>query len=907
MDPQLLTTKLYIPQLRPNLVPRRRLTEQLDESLRLGHRLLLICAPAGFGKTTLLSEWIHGSGRPAAWVSLDENDNDPVTFWTHFIAALRAGLPNRATTTLGEGLLTVLHSSASAHERASFPIDLLLASLVNEIAELSVAPITVLDDYHLIESQSIHDSLSFLLEHLPPQMHLVIASRIDPPLPLARLRGRYQLTEVREADLRFTRAETTAFLNETMGLGLAEDDAAALESSTEGWIVGLQLAALALQGTLSLKGKDTVGVETFVQSFGGSHRHIIDYLVEEVLQQQTDVIRDFLFQTAILDRLTGPLCDAVTGRGDSQRMLTRLEQANLFLVPLDDRREWYRYHHLFADFLRVQAGIAPQDLAVLHQKAAQWYEANGFTAEAIKHALAAGDRARAARLIALSAEDMLRHARLTTFFKWLEALPDEFVRANAELAATVGWALVLRGDLTAAKSYAEAAARSLPVDASQSARAQVVSLQALLALLYGARQNDRAAAIPQARRALKLIGDTNPFFHGMLLSVLGESQRAHGDLESATRTFREAVTLNQQVGNDIMAIVAIANLAILSYERGRRRDAVALCQDIIAQYVYSRGCPTPPAGIAQVILAMMHYEANELALAHRSVLQGLKSNEQTALIAMIFMGKALLSQIQQAMGQTQAALATICKLCQAITPENAWRMSVQPAMAIKAELQLKQGDVAAVVRWADAANLSPANTPSYLDERHYLVYVRLLLAQNHPQDAHTLAAKLERLAQRDGRLRSLITIHALQALTQQALGQEDQSLVYLRRALFLAAPERYYRSLLDEGVPFAALLFKAQARLGESVDPVFVKNLLEAFQAELEHAPAQPALLVEPLTERELEVFRHIVAGLSNREIAAELFLAMGTVKKHITNIYGKLGVQRRAQAIARARELDLL
>jgi LuxR family maltose regulon positive regulatory protein len=414
-------------------------------------------------------------------------------------------------------------------------------------------------------------------------------------------------------------------------------------------------------------------------------------------------------------------------------------------------------------------------------------------------------------------------------------------------------------------------------------------------------------AIQQAREALKLIGDTNPFFHGMLLSVLGEFQRSHGDLESATRTFHEAVTLNQQVGNDIMAIVAISNLAVLSHERGRRREAVALCQDTIARYVDSRGRPTPPAGIAYVILAIMHYEANELAQAHRYVVQGLKLNEQTALIAMTFMGRALLARIQQAMGQTHAALTTIRETCQAIGPENAWRMSVLSAMAVEAELQFKHGDVAAIAHWADAANLSPASTPSYLWERHHFVYVRLLLVQDQPRDACILLSRLERLARRDGRLGSLITIHALQALTQQALGLEDQALRYLRRALLLAAPEDYYRSLLDEGPPLAELLFKVQAHLGEGVDPAFVRNLLEAFRAELGYAPVQPTLLVEPLTPRELEVLALIVAGLSNREIAAELVLAMGTVKKHITNIYGKLGVQRRAQAIARARELDLL
>jgi LuxR family maltose regulon positive regulatory protein len=939
MDTPLLSTKLHIPPLRPNLVTRPRLTERLDDALRLGHRLSLICAPAGFGKTTLLSEWVHNSGGSAAWVSLDENDNDPVSFWAHFVAALRAALSEPEEYALGVDLLTVLRSSPPMRGDAFHRMDTLLSSLINEVAELSVSLVVIFDDYHLIETQSIHDGVSYLLRHLPTQMHLIISSRLDPPLPLARLRGRYLLTEIREADLRFTQEETIAFLNVAMGLGLSEDHLMALEVSTEGWIVGLQLAALALQGTLSIEGKGAAAVEAFIQAFGGSHRHIIDYLVEEVLQQQSDEIRTFLFQTAILDRLTAPLCDAVRfgsarspsdseGRAlrfgssetqgsaggiantrgvDSQAILTGLEQANLFLIPLDERREWYRYHHLFAEFLNAQANLPPQELAALHRKAARWYEANGFGDAAIKHALEAGDMVDAARLIALSADDVLRHARFTTFFRWLDALPDEYIRANPELAATVGWALALSGDPMAAESYARAAAESLTFDSPQSAQAQVASLQAVLALLGGARHKDRTAAIEETSEVLELIGDANPFFRGMLLSVLGESQRAHGDLETASRTLHKAVFLNQQAGNDTMAIVAIGNLAILSYERGRRREAMTLCQETIDRYVDIRGCPTPPAGIAHVILAMMHYEANELALAHRHVLQGLKANEQTALIAMTFMGRALLARIQQAMGQTESARTTIDKLCQAITPENAWRMSAQSAMAVRAELHLKQGDLTAVERWADAANLSPADNPSYFWEPHYLVYVRLLLVRNQPLDALKLATKLERLAQQDGRPGSLVTIHALQALAHQGLGNDDQVLVRLRRALILAAPERYLRSLLDEGPSLAALLSKAQALLGESVGLSFVRSLRAAFQAELSYTPAQPSPLIEPLTERELEVLSLIVAGHSNREIAAELYLAMGTVKKHISNIYGKMGVQRRAQAIARARELDLL
>lgn len=960
----LLTTKLYIPQPRPNLVPRRRLTERLEEGLRQGMQLTLVSAPAGFGKTTLLSEWLRSSERPVAWVSLDENDNDPVSFWTYFIAALQTIQADTTGTVLGEDILTTLQSSGLAPPNTfappnlfgadlfgsnlfgpstfgistfappnpygtstfgtstfvpstssgtsilptetSPPLDVLLTDLLNEIAEFPIPFTLVLDDYHAIEGQLIHDTLTFLLDHLPPQMHLVIASRVDPPLPLARLRGRYLLTELREADLRFTHREADAFLNKTMGLGLSKEDMAALAASTEGWIVGLQLAAL------SLKGMNAARADEFIQAFSGSHRYVIDYLVEEVLQQQTDEVRAFLFRTSILERMTASLCDAVTEHSDSQAVLAQLERANLFLVPLDEQREWYRYHHLFADFLRAQAKMQLRSFTALHQKAARWYENNGFRTEAIKHTLAAGDTVDAARLIALAAKDTLRHARFVTFFNWIEKLPEELVWTDCDLTTTMGWALTLKGEVAAAESYAKAAARCLPVDAPTSARAKVISLQAFLTLLHGGRQCDREDAIRQAKEALELIGDTNPLFRGMLLSLLGESQRVHGNLESATRTLREAVTLNQQVGNHIMAIIAISNLAVLLHQQGQRREAAALCQQTIARYVDARGRSMLPAGVAYILLATMHYEANELSLARHCLHKGLKLNRYMALLTVTLMGKTLLARLQQAMGETQAALATIQETCRAITKENTWRMSALSAMAVEAGLQLKYGHVAIVAHWAERNHLTPTDTPSYSRESLHLAYVRLLLAQNRPQEACTLLAKLEHLAQEDGRHGSLVTIHALQALAQQALGQKDRALTYLRKALHLAAPGDYYRSLLDEGPLLAGLLFQVRGRLGETLDHTFVHRLLKAFQAELVHTPSHPltsgpSALVEPLTKREREVLQLIIAGLSNQEIAAELYLAMGTVKKHITNIYGKLGVRRRAQAIARAKELGLL
>ncbi|MBC8450567.1 MAG: hypothetical protein H8D78_22765 [Chloroflexi bacterium] len=476
----LLSTKLYVPPVRPELVPRPRLIERLNAGLH--RKLTLVSAPAGFGKTTLLSEWTQQSEFSVAWVSLDRDDSDPARFWAYFIAALQT-----VQADVGEGALAVFQSPQPP------PIEAILTTLINEIATLPDPFALVLDDYHLIQAQPIHSALAFLLDHLPPQIHLVIAGRADPPLPLARLRGRGQLTELRETDLRFTLDEAATFLNQVMGLGLSAEDVAALEARTEGWIAGLQMAALSMRGRKDIPG--------FIAAFTGSHRYILDYLMEEVFQQQSADVQDFLLKTSILERFTAPLCDAIAEREDSHDVLLALERANLFIVPLDESRQWYRYHRLFADLLRHRLQIAgPQDLVPhLHTRASQWYEAEGFAAGAVHHALAGSDWERAATLILDVSETMLKRGELVTLLGWLQALPAEVVRVRPQLCLTYGWALILTGQLDAAESYLGQAEGAAQDDAAL--LGDIVSAQAFIARIRG----DDSRTIELSQRALSLL------------------------------------------------------------------------------------------------------------------------------------------------------------------------------------------------------------------------------------------------------------------------------------------------------------------------------------------------------------------------------------------------------------------
>jgi LuxR family maltose regulon positive regulatory protein len=878
MTTTLLTTKLYIPPPRPNLVPRPHLVERLDEGLRLGRKLTLVSAPAGFGKTTLVTDWLCSKGkdissRSTAWLSLDEVDNDPTRFFTYLIATLR-----QLDGEVGQAAQSLLGAPQLP------PVESLMTLLVGDVVAIP-AFVLVLDDYHLIHTSLIHDAVEFLLTYQPPQMHLCLVTRGDPPLPLPRLRVRGQMTEIRADDLRFTGEEAATFLDQALGLMLDAEKVAALEARTEGWIAGLQLAALSMQGKKDLAG--------FIAAFSGSNRHVIDYLADEVLAQQSGEVRDFLRRTSVLDRLTASLCDAVTDRDDGDEVLRQLEQANLFLVPLDDRREWYRYHRLFADFLRTE--LEPEQSAALHLKAAHWFETHDLLPEAVNHVLAhataTGDTDEAARIIALAGARALSDGALVTLLGWLDALPDEVVRASGWLASFKAWSLFMTGQPEAGLSYVQSTEARLGPDASPVDRGRVLSLRCAVA--------DAEDILRMAPEALNLIGDADPLSRTGTLFMLGDAQDAMGDVAGAIETFREAHNLGQQHGYQIMAAVALAHLAISINVQGRRREAFALCQRGASQYADTRGNPLPVAGLIYVVLGELAYAANDLEQAQQYLQKGVELGQQSATTLVILYSLEALAQVQHAMGRAREALATIQKAQELASQagELEWRNA---GAAIEAALHLRQGDIQTAERWAEKANLPLTEPLDQTRKYEYTNYVRVLLALDRAREAQTLLARLERAAREDGRRRHLLTIHIQQALAEQIVGNKAKALKYLGQALRLAAPEGYVRAFLDEEPALAQLLSHVR-----HVAPEFVDKLLVAFglSPPYSHTPA----LVEPLSERELEVLRLLATDLSAPEIADELIVAVSTVRSHIKHIYGKLDAHSRYEAVERARALGLL
>ena len=571
----LLETKLYVPRWRTGLVPRARLIERLDRGTE--RKLTLVSAPAGFGKTTLLAEWlaaIPAAERPAAWVSLDQSDNDPALFWAYFITALQ-----KVQSEVGESALSLLHSPQPP------PIESVLTTLINEINAIEDDFALILDDYHVIDAQPVQDGTTFLLDHLPPQMHLVIASRADPPLPLSRLRGRGELAELRASDLRFTPEEAAAFLKDVMGLDLSADDVAALETRTEGWIAGLQLAALSMQGREDVPG--------FITAFSGDDRYIVDYLVEEVLQRQPERVRSFLLQTSTLDRLSGPLCDAVTDQEEGKGMLEALERGNLFVVPLDDKRQWYRYHHLFADVLRAHSmEEQPDRVPTLHRRASEWYEQNGLPSDAVRHALAGEDFERAAGLVELAALAMLGGSQEPTLLEWLKALPDELVRARPVLSVYYAFASLSGVGLEAAEARLRDAERWLEATADTSERpaappAEMVvvdeegfrSLPGSIAIArayHAGALGDVAGTVKYARRALDLLPEGDYMWRGAAAALLGIASWTTGDLEAAYRSFAEGMASLQMTGYIHLQIMGTPVLADIRTAQGRLREAVSI-------------------------------------------------------------------------------------------------------------------------------------------------------------------------------------------------------------------------------------------------------------------------------------------------------------------------------------------
>ena len=906
----LLATKLHLPRPQPGFVPRPRLAEALDEGL--ARRLVLVCAPAGFGKTALLADWAGRGKLRVAWLSLDAGDNDPARFWRHVVAALDQACPG-----IAERASPLLGPPAPASFEG------LVTALVNELAAHSAGDgvLLVLDDYHLIDAPPVHTPLMFLAEHLPPGLCLVLASRSDPPLPLARLRAGGRLAELRADHLRFTTAEAAALLRETIGADLPDPALAALAARTEGWAAGLQLAALSLRGRADVTG--------FVAAFGGSHRYVLDYLAQEVLDRQAEELRGFLLETSVLERLSGALCDAVTGRADGQAMLEQVERAGLFLVPLDEVRGWWRYHQLFADLLQARLQLErPGRVAALHRNAAAWCEERGLADAAVGHALAAGDAVRAARLIErhFDAHFYLR-GEGTTVQRWLAALSAELVSSRPRLLLAQALLGLAGGRVEAAGPPLDAAERAFasaadePFESTVGAEswllnvpATVTTQRAYLAALRG----DAEGAASFASRALAEIGEREWMVASIARWNLALAEWLRGRLAEAERALLSTISEWRAVGERGLAAVMRDHLGRVQRAQGRLDAAHGTYQEALAITAPPGGPPMPGAGAAHVGLAELAYERNEFDTALRHVTQGIPLCRQYVYTEPLATGLATLAWIRQAQGDEPAAREAMEEAGRA-APGPAVAGLLNPVPSQRALLLLAQGEAAAAARWAGERGLGPDDQPPYSREPEYLVLARVLLAQDRPAPAFALLERLHAAAAAQGRAGSLIEIGALRALALAASGDQDAAVGALAQALTLACPQGYVRVFADEGPPMAALLGRLVAAQQEGqaaargVPLGCLARVLRAFgdkkaapRAGQDAAAAVPGL-VDQLTAREREILALLAAGAPNPRIAEQLVLSLDTVKKHVSHLLGKLGAANRTEAVTRARQLGLI
>ncbi|MGD8792551.1 MAG: LuxR C-terminal-related transcriptional regulator [Anaerolineae bacterium] len=885
----LLETKLYVPPVRPGLVPRPHLCQKLDEGLRRGHRLALLSAPAGSGKTTLLSEWLHRRPEQAAWLSLDAQDDEPARFWTYLIAALQTIHPH-----LGQGSLKSLQSFQAPSPEP------FLAPLLNELAALAEPCLLVLDDYHLLTDRAIHDGLAFFLEHQPAQVRLVISTRADPPLPIFRLRARGQLTELRSGDLRFTPAEAATFLSAVMGLDLAPGDVEALEARTEGWIVGLQLAALSLQGQAD--------AGRFIAAFTGSHRYVLEYLTEEVVRRQPEPVRRFLIQTSVLDRLCGPLCDAVTGGREGVAQLAGLHSRNLFLVPLDGEQRWYRYHHLFADLLAnlLRKELSSERIAGLHRRASAWYEQNEMPDEAIQHALQAGDPARAADLIEQALGATLSAGGVAKLVGWAEALPEEVKRARPRLRFYQAWTLFLNGQLPLAlplfQEAEEALAAMPPSPGRDSLRGELAAMQATISVVV----QQIPEAMEQARQALDCLPPGDLISRARATRALGVAHGTLGDTEEAIRRCNEAKEMALAAENYFLAAEILSQVAAGRLYQGRLRQAARTYQEIVD--LVDPPATFPPACLGYVGLADVALEWNRLDDVARYLEVGIELCRQGGIGYGLRPAYCVRAIHRQAVGDVEGALEAI-HLAEQFDPHLVLPERAVSLIAYQVRLQLLLGDVQEAARWVWGAGTIPAaaleNLPIAWHEWHQVSLARVHLARGEPEAVVAIHDRLFDAARAAGRLARVVELGLLRALALEAIDRPGEALDALAACLALAEPGGYLRLFLEAGEAAAALLRRAAAR---QISPGYTARLLAAFgEGQREDAlPAGAQSLVEPLTPREREVLHLICEGLANREIAERLTVTLHTVKKHSSHIYGKLGVGSRAQAIVRARDLGL-
>jgi LuxR family maltose regulon positive regulatory protein len=958
LEDRLLATKLYAPSARTTLVTRPRLTERLEEGTK--GKLTLVCAPAGFGKTTLLSEWILQSELSVGWLSLDEGDNDPTRFLSYVITAIQS-----VKADVGKETLSSLRSAQPP------PTQIVLTALVNELATVPHDLALILDDYHVLDDEPVHAAVAFLLEHLPPQMHLIIASRTDPPLSLSRLLASGNLTRLSDSDLQFTPPEAVTFLNEAMGLELSAEDVAALEERTEGWIAGLQLAALSLRGREDVSG--------FVSAFAGTSRQVFDYLAEEVFEQQPEDTRTFLLETSILDRLNGSLCDAVRGRDGGQTTLENLEGAHLLLVPLDDQRHWYRYHHLFSDFLRER--IRRENVKMvpeLHRRASVWHERNGTAGEAVSHALAAEDYERAGGLIERLADSMVGRGEIPTVARLLEALPEEVLRSRPGLLMRYA-AIVLtpNGRWDAAEAALRDVERILGsggggfngyspesftkvIEDKQVSRdaGYVVTARGTIAMECGELED----SIALNRRALELLASEEQISaRGIAAVNLSECLVDLGDFTVARRAIDEAIEIGRETGFQGIATTSLCQLGRLQTVQGRLSEAIRTYERVLRLASEHAGADYLLVnGFAHVRMGEVLLERNDLQAATHHLLSGVEllleysglwkatsevledpvAYERLRSAGEVYLedldidsesapgvvtGYIALARVRQVQGDAESSLEALRKADNVaqgeyVTPR--WRRRAKKLVETwRARLRMMQGDLDAAVRWAREQRLSAEDSFEYSPESEleYLTLARLLIVEGKPEEASRLLERLLEAAETGERGRTIIEVLVLKALVLRTQSDEPGALAALRKALTLAEPEDFVRSFADEGAPMLDLLRRVLKALRRDppdsagdVPLEYTGKLLEALGAPLTaptkvHVRDPAELVLEPITERELEVLKLLDSNLSNREIAASLFVSLATVKTHTKHLYRKLGVHARHEAIVRGKELGLL
>ncbi len=880
MPDQLLATKFYIPSARANIVNRSQLIERLNDGVQHGHRLTLVSAPAGFGKTTLVASWLNTSAPiehfKKCWLALDANDNTPSAFAAYFVSALQTMHPQ-----IGGVARAVIESAQAS------PLETIFGSLVNDLAALNEQIIFVIDDYHTITNPDIHRALDFFIDHLPPNFHLVMTTRQDPPLALSRLRVRGQLTEIRAAHLQFSQIESDEFLNRLMVLGLNNADVVALSERTEGWIAGLRLAALALENENDK--------HEFINAFTASNRFLTDYLLDEVLSRQEPQLYEFLLRTSILHRFSASMCNSVVGENIGAPMLRRLEQSNLFLVSLDREQQWFRYHHLFAQFLQMRLKESePHLIPTLYQRAIDWCVAQGLEREALAYALESHDNARAAELVEKLSPHVLSTAGASQVLEWMQALPEAWIKQRPYLCLHYAWALSFVAQMTQADEYLALAETLSATESNEQARTIILGYiaahRAYLDFFRGAYQH----TIENAQFALEHIPRNDDVIRARTLTLLAHGLRYAGDFAAAIDAHERAASVSEKTGNLYTATFNLGGWQELYRERGQLRQAMAICERTL-DFVRRRVGRTdmPFCGFTFFEMGVIEREWNHLDRAREYSEQGEKlcrEWRQGDALAIGLMGAAF---VYQDLGESALAQQAMEEVKQIIgTMFSAW--GAEMANAFIAQLDVARGDVASASRWLQTCGLSIHDEIPFIRQDDYQAFAQVLTVQEKFADALVVWDKLYQLLKSSGRIGRLFQVALWRARALAGAGRRAEALDALKEMLAFGESENFVRSFLNPGPVIADLLRELPAS-------DYRNRLLEAF-------PKSPsANLIESLSERELEILRLIQAGYSNQAIADKLVITLNTVKKHTSNLFGKLGVTSRTLALARAHELGLL